>query len=347
MTNKEIYQQLSEKYDLPLFMQYWWLEGVSAGKDWDVLLLFDEQTEQAAAAIENAEPLVPANESSLSVNEPTLPAAACDKVIAAMPYETEKHLWMKRINQPVLCPYAGVWIRQDILQASDSEERVKAIYKSLDEKMKLEVKPISFNQLFCYNSPAMGYLKELGYKFVTRRTYILSDLSDLQKVIDGFSNSKRKKLEKNTLTYSVEDVDLEEFYRFHQLTQLQKKAKLAYTRETLLVMAEKAANKGVIRVIGVRNADKELLAAAVLVWDNQYAYQLLNTFDHDFPDSGARELLTLEVIKHARSLGLKLDFVFHKDYLKHYGAKKTAYYSVHKGNAIYVMLQRLIDWVKH
>ena len=322
MTNKEIYQHLSEKYDLPLFMQYWWLEGVSAGKDWDVLLLFEEQTLTTALSL-------------------------CDKVIAAMPYETEKHLWMKRINQPVLCPYAGVWIRQDILQASDSEERVKAIYKNLDEKMKLEVKPISFNQLFCYDSPAIGYLKGLGYKFVTRRTYILSDLSDLQKVIDGFSKSKRKKLEKNTLTYSVEDVDLEEFFRFHQLTQLQKKAKMTYTRETLLVMAEKAADKGVIRVIGVRNAEKELLAAAVLVWDHQYAYQLLNTFDHDYPDSGARELLTLEVIKHARSLGLKLDFVFHKAYHKHYGAKKTAYYSVHKGTAIYVMLQRLIDWIKH
>ena len=340
MTNKEIYQQLSEKYDLPLFMQYWWLEGVSAGKDWDVLLLFEEQTEQSSEIVENAENIIPANEQ-------TLPTAACDKVIAAMPYETEKRLWMKRINQPVLCPYAGVWIRQDIQQASDSEERVKKIYRSLNEKMEMEVKPISFNQLFCYDSPAVDYLKELGYKFVTRRTYILPDLSDLQKVIDGFSNSKRKKLEKNTLTYSVEDVDLEEFFRFHQLTQLQKKAKMDYTRETLLVMAEKAAEKGVIRVLGVRNANKELLAAAVLVWDHHYAYQLLNTFDHDYPDSGARELLTLEVIKHARSLGLKLDFVFYKDYLKHYGAKKTAYYSVHKGTAIYVMLQRLIDWIKH
>ena len=118
------------------------------------------------------------------------------------------------------------------------------------------------------------------------------------------------------------------------------------TPRTVAAM-EKAAEKGIIRVLGVRNANKELLAAAVLVWDHHYAYQLLNTFDHDYPDSGARELLTLEVIKHARSLGLKLDFVFHKDYLKHYGAKKTAYYSVHKGTAIYVMLQRLIDWIKH
>ena len=170
MTNKEIYQQLSEKYDLPLFMQYWWLEGVSAGKDWDVLLLFEEQTEQPVSVAESSEALLPSNEQPL-----TTALSLCDKVIAAMPYETEKHLWMKRINQPVLCPYAGVWIRQDILQASDSEERVKAIYKNLDEKMKLEVKPISFNQLFCYDSPAVDYLKELGYKFVTRRTYILPD----------------------------------------------------------------------------------------------------------------------------------------------------------------------------
>ena len=68
MTNKEIYQQLSEKYDLPLFMQYWWLEGVSAGKDWDVLLLFEEQTEQPVAVAESSEALLPSNEQPLTTH---------------------------------------------------------------------------------------------------------------------------------------------------------------------------------------------------------------------------------------------------------------------------------------
>lgn len=270
-----------------------------------------------------------------------------ERVVAAMPYETGKYLWMRRINQPVLCPYEGIWYAPRVLAAADSQQQVLDLQLRIEQQLQETVKPLSINQLFRHDSPAVANLKEMGYKFVTRRTYLLNDLSDLEKVLAGFSKNKRKKLEKNTLTYSVEDIELEEFYRFHQLTQMQKKQKMSYTRETLLVMAEKAAERDCLRVIGIRNADSELLAAAVMVWDKEYAYQLLNTFDHDYPDSGARELLTLEVIKQARKLGLKLDFVFHKDYLKHYGAKKTTYYSVHKGNALYVMMQRLVDWIHH
>jgi len=330
MSNKEIYKALCEQADLPLFMQYWWLEAVSAGKDWDVLLI----TENNASAID-AEA---ASEEGAEAQQEAMP-----HVVAAMPYETEKHLWMRRINQPVLTPYAGIWVAPE--KAGDPD-CVADLYRRLEEQLK-NAKPVSFNQLFRPDSPAVHRLTDLGFKFVTRRTYILSDLSDLQKVIDGFSRNKRKKLEKNTLTYSVADIEPEEFFYFHQQTSAQKKDKLQYSRETLLVVAEKALQRNQMRVFGVKNADGELMAAAVLVWDKRYAYLLLNTFDHDIPDSGARELLTLEAIKQTRTLGLKLDFVYHRDYLKHYGARKTTFYSVHKGRAPYVLMQRFIDWCKH
>ena len=40
MTNKERYRQLCETVgsQIPLFQQYWWMETVCAGKEWDVLL---------------------------------------------------------------------------------------------------------------------------------------------------------------------------------------------------------------------------------------------------------------------------------------------------------------------
>lgn len=324
MTNKEIYKALCERENLPLFMQYWWLEGVSAGHDWDVLLV----TEQAET---------PAPEAGTGYSEEPLP-----KVLAAMPYEITRRWWMRYINQPVLCPYGGIWFAPEL---EDNAERIDDMCRQLDSQLQA-LKVRAYGQHFLPGSPAAKSLEQLGYKFSNRRTYILEDVQDLDKVIAGFSRNKRNKLQKNTVTYNVENIDAEEFFQFHHLTVLQKKQKLQYNRETLLVMAEKAAEKGCIRIFGVKSADHELLAAAVVVWDDRSVYQLINTFDHDHPDCGARELLTLEAIKQARELGLKLDFTYHRDYLKHYGAKRAGYFVIQHGSSFHMLLQRFDAWKK-
>lgn len=351
MTNKEIYRKLSEQADMPLFMQYWWLEGVSAGKDWDVILITDADAEDnvpasdgkatadtAVAPASSSETADPQENSKEAPEEEPMPT-----VLAAMPYEVSKKFWLRHVNQPVLCPYGGVWFNPSV---ADDADKVAALYKRIDAKLS-ELRLMSYNQLFRPDCPSVHILDGLGFKFVTRGTYVLNDLSNLQRVIDGFSRGKRKKLEKLTLTYSVEDIEPEAFFYFHHFTLSQKKDKPTYSRETLLVMAEKAAERNQIRIFGVRNQDKDLLAAAVVVWDAHYAYLLLDTFDHDLPDSGARELLTLEALKIAHDRHLKFDFARHRSYLKNYGAKKTTFYSVHKGAAVYVMMQRFIEWCKH
>lgn len=348
MTNKEIYRRLCEQTELPLFMQYWWLEGVCAGKDWDVLIVkqplpsSEEGKKETASpqGEEIAENPIPQEGEG---NDESSEVKASELVLAAMPYEINKRFWLRHVNQPVLTPYGGIWFNPSV---ADNADKVAELYQNLSEQLSA-LKLVSYNQLYRPDCPSVHLLDELRFKFVTRRTYILSDLSDLQHVINGFSRSKRKKLEKDTLTYSISELEAEEFFYFHQQTMAQKKEKPTYTRENLLVIAEKAAARKQIRIFGVRNQDSELLAAAVVVWDKKYAYLLLDTFDHDLPDCGARELLTLEAIKQARSLGLKFDFARHRSYLKSYGAKKTTFYSVHKGAAPYVMLQRFIEWSKH
>lgn len=307
MSNKEIYEQLCQQENLPLFMQSWWLEGVSAGKDWDVLLVKEGET-----------------------------------ILAAMPIETSSFLWMQMVNPQEMSPYGGVWISPSY---RDNPDKVSAICANLHQQM-LEKKIRSYQQFFCIGSPAPAVLEGMGYKCVPRCTYTLEDLSDLEAVVNGFSRNKRKKLEKHTLTYSVRDLDPEEFYRFHMATCAQKKKKVWYTREMLLVLWEKTQEKKQSSMFGVYDSNNELLAAAFLVWDNKTAYQLLNSFDHDHPDNGAREMLTLESIKRARELGLSLDFTYHRDYLKHYGAKRKYYSAVYHGPITHTWVKRLVDWVQ-
>ena len=50
MTNKERYREICEsgEYNIPLFLQYWWMEAVCKGKKWDVALALDGDRPQAA-----------------------------------------------------------------------------------------------------------------------------------------------------------------------------------------------------------------------------------------------------------------------------------------------------------
>lgn len=307
-SRKEAYQQLCETTDLYIFMQHWWLEGVSAGKDWDVVLVHDE-------------------------NDP-------NRIIGALPYEIKKRLWISTVCQPEMTPYEGFWVAPEL---REDPQALEYIFTSVNTQL-AERNIHSFKHTLPVTSPFPQTFQKGGFQLIKRNTYILRDTSDTEKIIDGFSRNKRKKLKAVMDQYTVCDLDPEEYYRFHVITCNQKRTNIWYTRELLLVIWEKAQQRGQARIIGIRNNQGELLAAALLVWDNKTLYQLVNTFDHDAPDNGARELLTLEVIKQAGSLHLQLDFVHHRDYLKHYGAQKCTYYSVINGSKLGIFIEKISIW---
>ena len=91
MTNKELYRDFCHKTThLPIFMQDWWLDAVCAGKQWDVLLSWDEQ-----GAIQ-----------------------------AALPYLLRQRAWMKYIIMPQQTQIGGIWIDETLL---DNEKKVAEI----------------------------------------------------------------------------------------------------------------------------------------------------------------------------------------------------------------------------
>ena len=91
MTNKDKYREFCLQSDtLPIFMQSWWLDAVCAGKEWDVLLSYDEQ----------------------------------GSIQAAMPYLLRKRAWMKYIIMPQQTQIGGIWLRDDI---RDDAARVVAV----------------------------------------------------------------------------------------------------------------------------------------------------------------------------------------------------------------------------
>jgi hypothetical protein len=131
------------------------------------------------------------------------------------------------------------------------------------------------------------------------------------------------------------NLEVEDFYRFHNKC-LQKKGKqISYSREFLLVLDRKAARKGQRQIIAIRNANNDLLAAAYLVWDKRSMYYLIPCYNEDHKDSGASALLVLESIKLAHQKGLAFDFEGSMirgvaNHYKQFGSTATRYYSVEK-----------------
>lgn len=308
MTAKEDYQRQCQEGELPLFLQDWWIQSVCAGRQWDVLFARDGE----------------------------------EKVCAMMPYLTDKHLWRTFVHMPELCPYGGAWLRDDLW---DSYDATAAVARELHRQMD-ELKISYYQQTFMPGSRLPDALAGIGYRVTMQYTYILRDTSDLDKVLDGFSKNKRKKLEKKTLTYTVDTMTAEEFYQFHTACNAEKGKELWYSRELFLVIWEKSQARNRSKIICIRNAHGEPLAAAFVVWDKLMAYQLLNCYVHGDKDNGAREKLTFEVIRFAGSLGLGVDFVSHRNYLRHYGAEQTEYCMVKKSRSPLISLLFFNRWLK-
>ena len=305
MTNKELYTEWVKTQDnLPLFMQPWWLDAVSAGKEWDVILVGN-------------------GEQSASNNQ--------QSILAALPYMVCRKWWMRWIDMPRQTQINGLWLDEHTeFEAEQLSSICQVVMNQLAEK-KLHY----YYQQFPVGSPCPEFFKAAGFKVKERVTYRIDDLTDLDKIIDRFSKNKKRQLQKALSRHAERKMTAEEFYQFH-LECLQKQNKKAsYSREFLLVLEQKLRKHKQAQILTICNADHIPYAAALLVWDKQRMYYLIPCFDPDYKESGAGALLVLEAIKLAREKGVTFDFEgsMISGVAKHYkqfGPTEATYYSVEK-----------------
>ncbi len=315
MTNKEQYAVLCQQHpDIPLFMQSWWLDGVCAGKQWDVLLVKNEQEE----------------------------------VIAAMPYLLRKRLGLKYIIMPQQTQIGGIWIHPDV---RDSMMSTRHICEDIASQIK-SLKLAYYYQQYPIGSAAPEYMKALDFKVKERTTYRIEDLSDIDAVLDAFSKNKKRQLQKALSLHVDFNLSAEDFYQFHTQSLAEQDKTINYTREFFLVMFQKAIKHHCGQIIAIRNADDVLMAAVFVVWDKQSMYYLIPCYSPQYKDSGAGALLALEAIKFARTQQVAFDFEGSMirgvaQHYKQFGSTATSYYSVHKYYNPIFALFLFVNWLRN
>ena len=311
MSNKERYSEwvAAQEY-VPIFMQPWWLEAVCAGKEWDVVLAESPEGE----------------------------------IVGAMPYLLRKRAWFRYIVMPQQTQTGGIWVTPEITEDRWKTAEVCRMIKEQIDGLGLAY----YYQQYLPGSLCVDAMRALGFKTRERVTYRMENLSNLDEVIAGFSKNKKRQLQKALSLHAEHGMEIEDFYRFHVRCLAEKKRKISYSREFLLVLERKARRLGQCEVLSICNADGVPYAAAFLVWDKHYMYYLIPAYDPAFGESGAGALLALEAMKIAREKQVLFDFEgsMERGTAKHYkqfGSVPATYYSVEK---YYKPIFRIAIWLQ-
>lgn len=311
MTNKERYSEwVSQQEYVPICMNPWWLDAVCAGKEWDVLFAEDEE----------------------------------GNILGAMPYLLCKRAWFKFITMPQMSQTGGIWVTAEI---TADKWKTAEVCRRITEQLN-QMGLSYYYQQYLPGSLCVDAMRALGFKTKERVTYRLEDLSNLDKVIASFSKNKRRQLQKALSLHADHNMEAEDFFRFHTQCLQSRKRKMSYSREFFLVLERKARRLGQCEILSICNADGKPYAAAFLVWDSNYMYYLIPTFDPAFNDSGASALLVLEALKSARDKHVLFDFEgsMNKGIAKHYqqfGSTPVTYFSVER---FYKPLFHLALWIQ-
>lgn len=310
MSNKERYSEwvAAQEY-VPIFMQPWWMEAVCAGKEWDVLLVEQE-----------------------------------GEIVGAMPYLLRKRAWFRYIVMPQQTQIGGIWVTPEITADRWKTAEVCRLIKEQIDGLGIAY----YYQQYLPGSLCVDAMRALGFKTKERVTYRMENLSNLDEVVAGFSKNKKRQLQKALSLHAEHGMEIEDFYRFHVRCLAEKKRKISYSREFLLVLERKARRLGQCEVLSICNADGVPYAAAFLVWDKHYMYYLIPAYDPAFGESGAGALLALEAMKLAREKQVLFDFEgsMERGTAKHYkqfGSVPATYYSVEK---YYKPIFRIAIWLQ-
>lgn len=269
---KDTYRLLCKQKSLPLFMQAWWMDAVSIGKEWGVLL-YEEKAE----------------------------------VIAAMPYHLLRKIGFNCILQPQLTPFNGTWIDYSNTKSPNEQYLLdkEVMTEFIDQLERMELH--YFQQCFHYSVSNWQPFFWRDFKQTTRYTYLIEDISNIEEVYSNFSYAKQKQIKK-AADFKLESLDVKLFYEFHKSSLQQQKQTISYSFELLESIYKAASDRNQVAIIGLRDEKGNLHAALFYVWDEHSAYNLISAIAPEFKSSGASTAIVWEAIKSVSDKTKSFDF---------------------------------------
>lgn len=308
MTNKERYNEFYNQHsDICIFSSPWWLDTVCGKDNWDVI--FAEKNGQ---------------------------------IHAAFPYFVKKEfLFGKQICLPPLTQKMGPYIfyEKNLVSHTKKISYEHECYNQIIEELpKFDLFDVNFEQ--SYKNWLPFYWD--GFKQTSRYSYQIHNIKDYESVKKGYAKSKKYEIPKAqkilTLKY---DLSADAFYDYFSDVVKDRGDEPSYSRETFRAIYDAVYEHKAGRCFYCEDAEGNIHALNLTVWDSQTAYYLIAMRKKEFNTSGGTEFLVDETIKYVSQFVDTFDFEgsmikgVEASY-RNYGGIQTEYYNISKDNRILV-----------
>jgi hypothetical protein len=228
------------------------------------------------------------------------------QIAARMPIVSRRSFGFRIIRQPPLTPTLGPWIRPSTGGAPRRMAEEKDLFNELIDRLppwdyfEANFHPRITNWLPFYWR---------GFEQTTKYTYVLTHISDMEKVWGGLQENIRRNIRKARRTLSVRtDLSVDRLLDLVELTFLRQGRKLPVSRDFMRRIDAACTTRDARRMFFAEDSQSRVHAALYVVMDADYAYYLLGGADPEFRGSGAQSLLLWEAIRFASERRLKFDF---------------------------------------
>ena len=272
---KERYRLYCEqKKNLPLFFQPYWLDAVSVGCEWDVCIARDGD----------------------------------GNVKGVFPYFTKRKRGFKGVTMPQMTPWLGMILEYPPKQ-SKTHSRYSFEKNTVQELEAMLPDHSYFNVNFHPKFRNWLPLKWKNYKQTMQVTYVLEDISDHKKLLEGYKGSVRTDLKKARLKTKIESSDdIDFFYDLNKKTFDRQGIEIPYSKQLMRNIDEALAPRKKRHIWLARDLDGVVYSGVYIAYDEETAYCLAIASDPDYRYSGAISMLLDHAIAEAAFKVNRFDF---------------------------------------
>jgi hypothetical protein len=293
---------------VPLFSQPWWLDAVAGGDGWDVALVTNGEG-----------------------------------IVASMPYCVRRRYGLIVSAQPPLTQTLGPWLRGTGAGTAKALSRQKRL---MDELIVQLPDAAFFSQNWHYSQQNWLPFYWKGFRQTTRYTYVLPDLTSLDRVWGGLDQSARTDIRKAGERFGVR---LREAPQLLDLLALSRKTferqgrRYPYREDIVQRLYATCLSRGAGQILIAEDAAGRAHAGAFIVWDQNSAYYLIGGGDPELRSSGATSYCLWEAIRSAARVTARFDFEGSmiepiEKFFRSFGAEQVPYFNVSRTSSKFLAL---------
>ncbi len=269
-----------------------------------------------------------------------------DRVSARLPYVQKKRFGKTFILMPPLTQTLGPWFEPITGKYSNiASKRKEFINKLLDQ-----LPPYDFLRMelhYSLDNWLPFYWR--GFTQTTYYTYVIEDLSDPEKIWNGFDSTVRNRIRKAQKLIRVHnDPDIEKFIHINKLTFERQGMSLPYEEEFIRRLDSACSRNGARRIFFAEDENGNTHSAIYIIWDKNSAYYLMGGIDPKNAASYANPLLFWEAIQFCSTVTNKFDFEGSmvepiEKFMRGFGAVQKPYFEVMDTSQSIKMLMAGVD----